>query len=284
MTLLAAEIMEKTSLEFEYFESFANEIASKFNRLQKIVGHPTTSGDYHEEILRVVLRNFLSKRYSVKKGFIYAGPGKVSKQIDLMVIDENSPVAYIFQEGDFAVVIPEAVMAIMEIKSVFNASQFDDSLENIASAKSLLEFPTNLTGIVFGYGGTEPDLDTLDKWFKRPIPTKFKSKEILTPEAIMFFSAKTLLVRCAENGRMARDGKYFHRIGIDDEGKLHGLAFQLSLILAMILYSCEHRASFGVGRMPEGIAYKSLVQTERAGLDLTRFSFGYGMSELPPKQ
>src|SRR3989338_6665288 len=115
----------------EYFESFANEILSKFRRLQSIVGHPTTSGDYHEEIIRTVLRNFLSKRFSVKKGFIYASQDKVSKQIDLIVIDENSPAAYIFQEGDFAIVIPQAVVAVMEVKTTLNAPNFDQALENI---------------------------------------------------------------------------------------------------------------------------------------------------------
>src|SRR3989338_2723259 len=121
--------------QIEYFESFANEITSKFRRLQNLVDHPTASGDYHEEILRTVLRNFLSKRFSVKKGFIYAGPEKVSKQIDLLVVDENSPAAYIFQEGDFAIVMPEAVVAVMEIKTTLNAPDFDFSIQNIASAK-----------------------------------------------------------------------------------------------------------------------------------------------------
>lgn len=270
-------------LEFEYFESFANEIASKFNRLQKIVGHPTISGDYHEEILRVVLRNFLSKRFSVKKGFIYAGPGKVSRQIDLMVVDENSPVAYIFQEGDFAVVIPQAVVAIMEMKSVLNAGDFDRSLENIAAAKSLVEFPANLAGIVFGFEGTNPKSQILSKWFKRPIPKGFKTKEVLTPEALMFLSAKTLLVKCNGNGRISPDGKYYHKIGIDDEGQLHGAAFQLSLILAMIMNACERKDSAITHRLSDGVAYKSLVSLERAGLDLERFSFGDGLSQLTPQ-
>ena len=265
--------------KIEYFESFANEITSKFRRLQSIVGHPTTSGDYHEEILRTVLRNFLSKRFSVKKGFIYAGTDKVSKQIDLMVIDENSPAAYIFQEGDFAIVIPQAVVAVMEVKTTLNAPNFDQALENISSAKSLMEFPGNLTGIVFGFDGTNPLDETLDDWFKRPKPSKFKDKEILGPNAIMFFTAKSLLVHCNEQGQIAPDGRYYHRIGTDDEGKLHGADFQLSVILAMIVNACEQKEFTHTHYMVDRQGF-GLVQLERGGISLDRFAFGDGKSKL----
>ncbi len=265
--------------KIEYFESFANEITSKFRRLQSIVGHPTASGDYHEEILRTVLRNFLSKRFSVKKGFIYAGPDQVSKQIDLMVIDENSPAAYIFQEGDFAVVIPQAVVAIMEIKTTLNAPDFDQALENISSAKSLMEFPANLTGIVFGFDGTDPSDDILDDWFKRPTPSKFKDKNVLAPNAIMFLTAKTLLVHCNEQGQIAPDGKYYHRIGTDDEGKLHGADFQLSVILAMIVNACEQKEFTQTRYFADRQGF-GLVQLERGGISLDRFAFGDGKSKL----
>ena len=265
--------------KIEYFDSFANEITSKFRRLQSIVGHPTTSGDYHEEILRTVLRNFLSKRFSVKKGFIYAGPNQVSKQIDLMIIDENLPAAYIFQEGDFAVVIPQAVVAVMEIKTTLNVPDFDQALENISSAKLLMQFPANLTGIIFGFDGTNPSNKTLDDWFKRPIPSQFKDKEVLAPNAIMFFSAKSLLVYCNEKGQIGLNGKYYHRIGTDDEGELHGADFQLSVILAMIINACEHK-DFTQTRYFANRYGFNLVQSERGGISLDRFTFGEGKSKL----
>src|SRR3989344_1191285 len=181
--------MDSNSPKIEYFESFADEITSKFRRLSNLVKHNTTSGDYHEEILRTVLRNFLSKRFSVKKGFIYSGHEQVSKQIDLIVIDENSPMVYIFQEGDFAIVIPEAVVAVMEIKTVIQKDDFIEALENIFSAKSLMTsplFPANLGGIIFGYEGTTEN--TLGDWFKNQEFSKFRNNEVMGPDAIMFFT------------------------------------------------------------------------------------------------
>lgn len=271
--------------KIEYFESFANEITSKFRRLQTIVGHPTSNGDYHEEILRTVLRNFLTKRFSVKKGFIYSGPNKISKQIDIMIVDENSPAAYIFQEGDFAVVIPEAVVAVMEIKTALNASEFDQSIENISSAKSLMEFPVNLTGIVFGFDGTEPSDDTLDNWFKRDIPSSFKDREIYTPDAIMFFTHNSLFVRCNENVRIGPDGKYYHRLNGTDEYNWHldGVAFQMSAVLAMIINACRRKEFTQSHTFLDPDSF-SLFQAERGSLSLERFTFGDGKSkiEVPP--
>lgn len=265
--------------KIDYFTSFANEIAGKFRRLQSIVGHPTSSGDYHEEIIRTVLRNFLSRRFSVKRGFIYSGQEQVSRQIDLMVIDENAPAAYIFQEGDFAIVIPHAVVAVMEIKTTLNAHGFDYSLENISSAKLLMEFPVNLTGIVFGFDGPDPTDTILEKWFKREIPSRFKDNEVVAPNAIMFLSAKTLLIRCDEHGNINPGGKYYHRIGTDDEGQLHGADFQLSVILAMIVNACERREFTYTHNIRERQGF-NLVQLMRGGVSLDRFRFGEGKSKL----
>src|SRR2546430_11387371 len=137
--------------DIEYFDSFRKELEGKFQRVKRLVDDRSASGNYHEEILKTVLRNFLSKRLSVKSGFIYAGPGKVSNQIDIMIIDENVPAAYIFQDGDFAIVLPESVVAIIEVKTTLDATQFDEAVNNIASAKKLIQYPTALPGMVFGY-------------------------------------------------------------------------------------------------------------------------------------
>ena len=110
--------MTRSPINFKYLDSFAKELSSKFRR----INHLTTSGrtaigNYHEEILKVALQNFLSKRYSIKTGYIYYDDQNVSNQIDLMIIDENNSFSYLFQEGDFAIVKPDAVVCAIEVKS-----------------------------------------------------------------------------------------------------------------------------------------------------------------------
>lgn len=267
--------------KIEYFESFAAEIIGKFQRIKSLVPNRVASGDYHEEVIKSVLRNFLSKRYSVKKGFIYAGEGKVSKQIDIMIVDENAPTAYIFQEGDFAIVLPQAVVAVMEVKTTLKAEAFDDAIDNIASAKILEEFPTTLMGIIFAYDGTTPTDQRMDNWFKRPKPSKYKENNSLTPNAIFSLTHGYLLSTFSAEGKMERGGKYYHKLFRDDSVKKSAsdTAWQLSLVLAFILGACE-QSEFRATRMMKQSSASGLVQYEGGMRSNKRFSFGEGLSEI----
>lgn len=265
----------------EFFESFASEIRSKFHRIKTLVPNRVASGNYHEEVIRTVLRNFLARRYSVKTGFIYKSKGEVSCQLDIMIIDETSPAAYLFQEGDFAIVIPESVIAIIEVKTTFKAREFDDVLENIASAKKLVQFPTRLTSIIFGYGGTRPLDPRLHEWFTRPTPSTFKesSKNILGPDAIIFFTAGCLLARHKEDGTWERGGKYYQKLFRDDSVKKTSsdVAWQLSIVLAMIVAACERNEMNRTHIFPAGFADR-LIQSEGSMISHSRFAFGEGLS------
>lgn len=280
---------DNNSPKIEYFESFAEEIASKFGRLKHLVErHNPTQGDYHEEILRVVLRNFLSKRFSVKKGFIYAGPNpdQISRQIDIIIIDENSPTAYIFQEGDFAIVAPEAVVAVVEVKTTLNKSKdFIESLENIYRAKSLMNFankyPANLTGILFAYRGTVGD-KRMDNWFRNNELQKFQENEVMAPEAIMFFNARRsdngLLVRGNQEMKIEHGGKYYYPlIGGKTEIKsgMDSRAARLSFILYMIQMACEHK-EFLTSRTFKNNTFQH-TDLERTTLLKKRFTFIEGL-------
>ena len=194
-----------------------------------------------------------------------------------MVVDENSPAAYIFQEGDFAVVMPDAVVAVMEIKTTLNAPDFDLSIQNIASAKQLIELPASLTGLIFSFDGTPPTNDNLDEWFKREIPSSYKGKEGITPDAIMFFTANSLLVRCNEKQRIGPDGKFYHKLLAASEILEESSALQLSIILAMIINACEQKQFRDSHYFTDRQGF-SLFQAERARLLLDRFSFGDGKS------
>ncbi|GEM_PF-991511 len=265
----------------EFFESFANEIESKFQRIKTLVPHRVASGNYHEEIIRTILRNFLTKRYSVKTGFIYKSNSEISRQLDILIIDEDSPAAYLFQEGDFAIVIPEAVMAVLEVKTTLNAPDFDEALENIASAKKLMRFPAAATGIIFGYGGTSPTDNNLDRWYKRATPSSFSESEknLLGPNAVMFFTAGCLLARYTEEGKWESGGKYYHKLFRDDSVKKSpsDVAWQLSVILAMTIAACENGEMSRTHMFPAGYADR-LIQSEGGMISHSRFAFGEGLS------
>lgn len=227
-------------LEPSYFDSFASELNGKFQRLRHLTDHDYSSGDYHEEILRGVLRNFLTKRYSVKTGFIFKEEHEVSRQIDIIIVDENAPAAYVFQEGDFAVVMPEAVVAIIEVKTTLGSEEYDLALENIASAKKLFENPINHPGIIFGYQSSTNDrkmTDTvINNWFKRPSTKTLKSpSDINGPDALIWLNDNFSMLRYNFETKKINDSMQFHRF----QNPESETGWQLSVLLAIIVGACE---------------------------------------------
>jgi hypothetical protein len=100
------------------FESYANEFLAKFERINSLISHGPSIGTYHEEIVRNFLSQILPNRFSVKTGFIYNSVSSTStKQIDILIIDENIPHAYFFKENSFAIVHPDSVICGIEIKN-----------------------------------------------------------------------------------------------------------------------------------------------------------------------
>ena len=229
-----------------YYDSFAEEIVAKFRRVGHLIPNKSATGDYHEEILRTVLRNFLSKRFSVKTGFVYKNEQEFSNQIDIMVVDEYEASAYIYQEGDFAIVRPRSVVAVLEVKTLLRGSEFDEALDNIASAKRQADNPERICGMVFGYDGTKPSPTSLNNWFKRPSANKLAETPRLGPTLFSFFQHGVLLLRLNyDNGAMIDDGSHYHvlkhisKISSVDESVSEG--WQLRYILAMIYAMCSGR-------------------------------------------
>jgi hypothetical protein len=192
-----------------FYSSFAEELLAKFRRVGHLVSHRTTTGNYHEEILRVVLRNFLSKRYSVKTGFAFKSEQEVSRQVDILIVDENDAAAYLFQEGDFAIVRARSVAAAIEVKTHLGKREFIDSVKNIVAVCKLADPPNKIFGAIFGYaspriGNEKP----LDGWFKDEKLSELSENPALGPELTVFLQRRFLLVQTSDRLQMTDGGRF----------------------------------------------------------------------------
>ncbi len=220
-------------LSQKYFESYASEIRSKFQRVRELTTHPNASGDYHEEILRSILRNFLTDRFSVKTGFVYKDTEHVSKQVDILIIDESTPATYLFKDEQFAIVTPESVVAAIEVKTDMGARSFKDAVFNLYSIKELFKYPSNITTLVFGYKGTKASSDTLNGWFKN---TQLVNNTF-SPDGFLFFNASRLVLKW--DSRFKDSDKFrFMDLAAGGGGNL---GWQLSVFIAAIMSACELR-------------------------------------------
>ena len=262
-----------TPVDISYYNSFADELMGKFKRLSHLTAHGGSNGNYHEEILRSLLRNFLTTRYAVKTGFIYKDANNISNQLDIMIVDENSPAAYIFQEGDFAVVLPSAVVAYIEVKTTFSAKEFDGSIKNIASAKRLAENPYDHCGIVFGYqNDTTPNDDRIGGWFERPSTKDLAANNTLGPNAIILLKDNYSLFRYNTVTTKIGDGLSYHRFSCTEPTEI---GWQLSYMLAMVIGANEHRDFQTTHQFGRNQA-NNLVSTGTLDVSDDEFVFGIG--------
>lgn len=205
----------RNSINQKYFDSFANELAGKFRRINHLTTNARVAiGNYHEEILKIAIKNFLSDRYSVKTGYIYYDDQNISDQIDILIIDENYSFSYLFKEGDFAIIKPEAVICAIEVKSVLNKVNLEQAILNITRAKEIKQksLTGGLTGLIFGYVSPVTSNDWIENCFRSDKLSSIINKDHFWPNAILFFNRSELLLFDSQ-GRQDKDkNKYYSRL------------------------------------------------------------------------
>jgi hypothetical protein len=110
--------------------SWSEELLSATDRIHHLIGdqHQPTKGSYREVLLRKLLRRVLPDRFRVSTGFIHRFEQVPSRQIDILIWDAQNHSA-LLEEGELAIITPEAVDAIIEVKSILNAREFRDALK-----------------------------------------------------------------------------------------------------------------------------------------------------------
>ena len=102
--------------DLDYFHSLTQELNALKNRVRHFIKdrHWLSDGLWKESVLRAVLRRHLPRHLEVGSGFIVAG-SEVSTQVDILIYDSNYPI--LFRDGDFVVVTPDLVRAVIEVKT-----------------------------------------------------------------------------------------------------------------------------------------------------------------------
>ncbi len=132
-----------------YAGMIGEEFSSKVNRLSQIIGtaHELSVGRYKESLLRSCIKEFIPRRYNAGTGFIpfiresslceYSSDNPdlwnlkehyVSHELDMIVFDDHN-FPPIFRDGDFVVVRPESVHAIVEVKGYLKKSIIENAIK-----------------------------------------------------------------------------------------------------------------------------------------------------------
>ena len=109
--------------------------------------NPSIKGSSREEVIREFIRCFLPTSYAIGQGEVFSERNERSKQVDVIIHDELfSP---IFKTANGGILVPcEAVYGTAEVKTRLDKAGWRQSLENIASVKSLKRSSSDLTDIL----------------------------------------------------------------------------------------------------------------------------------------
>ena len=119
-----------------FHRSIVDEMDAMKDRVRHLIqdNHWLTDGEFKETILRSVIRRHLPDSMMIGRGFV-VGRNRVSTQIDVLIVDGAAPV--LFREGDLMIVTPDAVRAVIEVKTRLRSGDAQPIFEKLGKISSL---------------------------------------------------------------------------------------------------------------------------------------------------
>jgi hypothetical protein len=113
------------------------------NRMRHLIGssHWLSDGEHKEAVLRGVLRKHMAQSLEIGRGFVCA-EDDTSTQIDVLISHCNKPM--LFRDGDTLLVTPDAVAAIIEVKTRLNGVELDTALKKLADDAAIIRRAGNV--------------------------------------------------------------------------------------------------------------------------------------------
>ena len=159
----------------DFTKALRDRMVAQASLLATLTTHPTLIGTGREQAVIEMLRQFVPRRYEVLSGAVIGGEpdSKGERQIDVMVVD-TAEIPTILRAGDIAVVLPQAVRAVVEVKSGLTnpktkagtekkGETFFDAIVQIGRIRVAIGAGSALFAALVSYGGPKGN-DTLRKW------------------------------------------------------------------------------------------------------------------------
>lgn len=151
-------------------------LVAQANLFSALTDHPTLVGSARERALSELLRGIVPRRLEVLTGAIALVPtgttphALAANQVDIMIVD-TMDYPLLLREGDTAVALPEAVRAVVEVKSdLKKGDKFKEAMEQIGIIRR--NTPASTTALFSYVSPTKPK--TLRDWLEDVVKDRKK--------------------------------------------------------------------------------------------------------------
>jgi hypothetical protein len=120
----------------QYYRKVQEKIMVQRDVINALLKDPRIIGDYYEAIVRDAVREAVSHSFAVGRGVVLAADGSASKECDIIVYNtvEYGP---LFVSGDIAVVSPESVRCVIQVKGTVTLDNLGDAIQSLAAVDRL---------------------------------------------------------------------------------------------------------------------------------------------------
>lgn len=210
--------------DFQNFVAFHQSLGEEFqvgkDQIRNLIGdaHWPSDGGHKEAILRRLLQNKLPECFRVGTGF-FSNTSGCSTQIDVLITDANKPT--LFRNGDFFIVTPDCVKAIIEVKTgLTSAEDIEQTLNTLADNLQVIRrYNPDCWAGLFEYEG--PELE--DPAFERKCKSRSRRRLQLVSQAAQNQLGRA--INCLSLGANTFI-RYWPRIPQPFFGRLHQTGWQ----------------------------------------------------------
>lgn len=168
----------------QYYQGVVQQLRSEVDLINALFQHQGVKGEGNESVIRDLLTRFIPKRYGISTGVIIDRHGNHSRQCDIVIYDSFLYPSLLSLTHSHLFPV-DIVYAVIEVKTTLNSQSSKESLQNIASVRSLDYIQSDIVaissggdeniiglykstppiGIVFAYNSEAIQDETFRNWF-----------------------------------------------------------------------------------------------------------------------
>lgn len=135
-----------------YLQTWAEELASRANRVRLLIGdaHWLSDGHHKEYLIREFLNRHLPATLSCNRGFVRPPDESVrcSPEVDILISDSTRHAPF-FNEGGLSIVAPSACVGHFEVKTTFGKDTLKEAIEHQIATQQVIDSYTGAAAKVW---------------------------------------------------------------------------------------------------------------------------------------